>query len=405
MTLSLNCKFLIRFPPRHHLCFFLHDTCGKHHTTPLHTRTASPAHTMRRNILNAQPARCLAQALRAPHPARRTYASISTKNTPAGEQAHPVGPFYEAILNSAQPIPAKKPEKPPVTAKTSPPSPPIAPAPKPTPPSAKEPAASKAEKATKPAGQAAQPAEPSKAADDAAEPEAPAKRARRTTSTTSTPPPTKPKSVDPPPSSDAAAAAAPVPAPPKPTTAPRDDEAPSNADPPQARVVFGSSLAGPAERAERLAAIRSRSRLVAGVRVPPRPDEPDNCCMSGCVNCVWDRYRDEMEEWAAAHGEAERRLRAQDVGAAAGVTSESMGEAARSGRMDVGVYEMEDGAVSMDEDGGGSLSNVDWDVVPAEKKEGWDEELYKNVPVGIREFMKQEKRLKEKHLREGTLGG
>lgn len=120
---------------------------------------------------------------------------------------------------------------------------------------------------------------------------------------------------------------------------------------------------------------------------------------------MWDRYRDEMEDWAAAHGEAERRLRAQDVGAAAGVTSESMGEAARSGRMDVGVYEMEDGAVSMDEDGGGSSSNVDWDVVPAEKKEGWDEELYKNVPVGIREFMKQEKRLKEKHLREGTLGG
>ncbi|KAK0743013.1 oxidoreductase-like protein [Schizothecium vesticola] len=351
---------------------------------------------MRRNILNAQPARSLAQALRAPHPARRTLASLSTKNTSSQEQAHPVGPFYEAILNSAQPIPAQKPEKPPVTAKTSPPSPPIAPAPKPTPTSAKEPASSKAEKATKPAGQAAQPAEPSKAADDAAEPEAPAKRARKTTTTT-TPPPTKPKSVDPPSSS----AAAPVPAP---TTAPRDDEAPSNADPPQARVIFGSSLAGPAERAERLAAIRSRSRLVAGVRVPPRPDEPDNCCMSGCVNCVWDRYRDEMEEWAAAHSEAERRLRAQEVGAAAGVTSESMGEAARSGRMDVGVYEMEDGAVSMDEDGGGSSSDASWDELTG-KKGGWDEELYKNVPVGIREFMKQEKRLKEKHLREGTLGG
>jgi hypothetical protein len=38
-------------------------------------------------------------------------------------------------------------------------------------------------------------------------------------------------------------------------------------------------------------------------------------------------------------------------------------------------------------------------------KDFWDEELYKNVPVGIREFMKQEKRLKEKHLREGTVGG
>ncbi|KAK1836773.1 oxidoreductase-like protein [Podospora conica] len=345
---------------------------------------------MRRNILTAQPARSLAQALRAPHPARRAYASIATKTTSSQEQAHPVGPFYEAILNSAKPIPAQKPEKPPVTAKTSPPSPPIAPAPEPTPASAKEPASSKAEKATKPAGQAAQPAEPSKAANDAAEPEAPAKRARRTTTTRS-------KSVDP--SSSSSASAAPVSAQePTTTTAPRDDP-PSNADPPQARVVFGSSLAGPAERAERLAAIRSRSRMVAGVRVPPRPDEPDNCCMSGCVNCVWDRYRDEMEEWAAAHGEAERRLRAQEVGAAAGVTSESMGEAARSGRMDVGVYEMDGGAVSMDEDGGGS--DASWDG----GKEAWDEELYRNVPVGIREFMKQEKKLKQKHTREGTLGG
>jgi hypothetical protein len=38
-------------------------------------------------------------------------------------------------------------------------------------------------------------------------------------------------------------------------------------------------------------------------------------------------------------------------------------------------------------------------------KDFWDEELYKNVPVGIREFMKHEKRLKEKHRREGTARG
>lgn len=38
-------------------------------------------------------------------------------------------------------------------------------------------------------------------------------------------------------------------------------------------------------------------------------------------------------------------------------------------------------------------------------KDFWDDELYKNVPVGIREFMKQEKKLKEKHLREGTSSG
>lgn len=178
---------------------------------------------------------------------------------------------------------------------------------------------------------------------------------------------------------------------------------------------------GPAERAERLARIRRESRVVAGVVVPPRPEEPDNCCMSGCVNCVWDRYRDEMEDWAARSAEAERRLRAAEAGGAVGTTGESMdaagADAARRLRVGVGVHDeaVDRGAVSMDDDGGGSVGN--WEAGDSaagggkEKRAAaggddfWDEELYKNVPVGIREFMKHEKRLKEKHRREGTVGG
>lgn len=57
----------------------------------------------------------------------------------------------------------------------------------------------------------------------------------------------------------------------------------------------------------------------------------------------------------------------------------------------------------MEDDGGGSVAN--WDADGKTTRDLWDEELYKNVPVGIREFMKQEKKLKEKHAREGTLGG
>lgn len=68
------------------------------------------------------------------------------------------------------------------------------------------------------------------------------------------------------------------------------------------------------------------------------------------------------------------------------------------------------GTLSMDDDGGGSETNWDGGAVPAQAsgriaKDFWDKELYKGVPVGIQEFMKQEKRLKEKHLREGTSGG
>jgi hypothetical protein len=138
--------------------------------------------------------------------------------------------------------------------------------------------------------------------------------------------------------------------------------APSTAEE-KARIIFGTRLAGPERRAASLA----DATLVAGVLVPRRPEEPDNCCMSGCVNCVWERFREEMDEWAAANAEAQRRL--------------VMG----------GVDDKKEGGVRVDERavGGGA------------KREAIDEEeLYRDVPVGIREFMKHEKRLKVKLERE-----
>lgn len=51
----------------------------------------------------------------------------------------------------------------------------------------------------------------------------------------------------------------------------------------KARVVFGSRLAGPGKREDSL----RKGTIVAGVKIPPKPLEPDNCCMSGCVNCTW----------------------------------------------------------------------------------------------------------------------
>lgn len=71
----------------------------------------------------------------------------------------------------------------------------------------------------------------------------------------------------------------------------------------------------------------------------------------------------------------------------------------------------------MDDDGGGSETNwrTEEDGMkmmmkaktdsPKIAKDFWDEDLYANVPVGIREFMKHEKRLKKKHAEEGTVGG
>lgn len=154
----------------------------------------------------------------------------------------------------------------------------------------------------------------------------------------------------------------------------------------KARVVFGSRLAGPGERQRDLDAA---SQNIAGILVPPRPAEPDNCCMSGCVNCVWDMYRDELEDWASKSAQARERVQAQ----------RSKGQATGSMIQQPGMPGHV--ATSMDDDGGGSETN--WDSGLA--MSGQDGDLFGNIPVGIREFMRTEKMLKSKHIKEDTLGG
>lgn len=163
------------------------------------------------------------------------------------------------------------------------------------------------------------------------------------------------------------------------------------------KILFSSRLSSPLERRSE---IQKKSVLVAGVWVPPRPDEPDNCCMSGCVNCVWDRYGDELEEWAAARKEADRALR-KEKGYEQGKKRRKKSGLSGTGLM---LGEGEKGAshtlISVDDDGGGSETN--WGT--GLETDFTSEDLFKGIPVGIREFMKQEKRLKEKHAREGTIG-
>lgn len=134
---------------------------------------------------------------------------------------------------------------------------------------------------------------------------------------------------------------------------------------------------GPAERQDQ---INRESKLIAEVLVPPRPSEPDNCCMSGCVNCVWDRYREDLEEWAMKSNEARNRLKSQS-------SSPNSATAKKLGSLPNPM------AQSVDDDGGGSES--DWDSFLGSDVEG---DLLKDIPIGIREFMKIEKSLKDKRL-------
>lgn len=314
----------------------------------------------------------------------------------------PIGAFYEAILNTPQPLPDVKPEEPATPVKEN-----LQQQERETAEATKASASEEKDTAaptTARRGRKPKNAAPSKASDPAA------------TATAATAPTASPSSTAKATAKQAQAAAksssvsssaagvddnhdtlvAPIPTPPPTRTSTQD----------QVKVIFGSSLAGPAERAERLARIRAQSTNVAGVLVPPKPEEPDNCCMSGCVNCVWDRFRDEMEEWAIAKATADKRL-------AAAARQKELGEG-----LDPSIPRQPSmgatSAVSMDDDGGGSETNWDVGAVSGSmsssedanlSKDFWNEDLYKNVPVGIREFMKQEKKLKEKHMREGTTGG
>ncbi|CAI8609079.1 unnamed protein product [Vicia faba] len=39
------------------------------------------------------------------------------------------------------------------------------------------------------------------------------------------------------------------------------------------------------------------SNAVKEVPPPPEKPDPDDCCGSGCVRCVWDVYYDQLEEY------------------------------------------------------------------------------------------------------------
>lgn len=149
----------------------------------------------------------------------------------------------------------------------------------------------------------------------------------------------------------------------------------------RAKIVFGSRLLSPAARKADMDEAREKGEgeWIAGRWVPPRPSEPDNCCMSGCVNCVWDVYREDLEDWVATRSAAKaerrklRRRRADD-------------------KMMTGIQRDEDGLAS-----GGPLD----DLEGGESDEGI-ESLMRDVPIGIREFMRTEKMLQERHRKEAA---
>lgn len=89
-----------------------------------------------------------------------------------------------------------------------------------------------------------------------------------------------------------------------------------------------------------------------------------------------------MEEWAAKSAEARAKLQAR---------RESDDE---TGTMATAPGTPTHVATSMDEDGGGSETN--WQASTGQG------DLFDDIPVGIREFMKTEKKLRQRHKAEQT---
>lgn len=160
----------------------------------------------------------------------------------------------------------------------------------------------------------------------------------------------------------------------------------------RAKRVFGDRERDALER-KRL--MESKSRMVAGVLIPPKPEEPDNCCMSGCVNCVWERFREELEEYALKMKEAKTAQNIQRL----------QGQA--TGLMSAESDAPNHVAISMDDDGGGSETLWN-DAIPEQVAAvieggagGVEDDPFAGVPIGIREFMRTEKKLKELHKKRG----
>lgn len=71
--------------------------------------------------------------------------------------------------------------------------------------------------------------------------------------------------------------------------------------------VFGGRIKGDVRQSSSRMNV-GQPRTIAGITVPDKPTEPDNCCMSGCINCVWEMYNDDIKEWNAKRKEAAKKL-------------------------------------------------------------------------------------------------
>lgn len=118
---------------------------------------------------------------------------------------------------------------------------------------------------------------------------------------------------------------------------------------------------------------RGESRIIAGVEVPDRPPEPDNCCMSGCINCVWELFNEDVKTWNSKRKEAAQKL------------SKTGGTWPEDFHPPVKYLRQENLPKSMA-----------FEVTEATGSHNEEDENWANVPVTIRVFAEMEQKMKAK---------
>ncbi|KAG2735532.1 hypothetical protein G9P44_001746 [Scheffersomyces stipitis] len=137
--------------------------------------------------------------------------------------------------------------------------------------------------------------------------------------------------------------------------------------------VFGNRIKGEAPRSSsRL--LRGEPKVIAGVTVPERPIEPDNCCMSGCINCVWELFNDDVKDW-----NQKRKLAAEKLVLAGGRWPDNF-------HAPLKYLKSENYPLSQ--------SSISTDMDESKEPQDAEDESWQGVPVAIRVFAETERLLK-----------
>lgn len=110
--------------------------------------------------------------------------------------------------------------------------------------------------------------------------------------------------------------------------------------------------------------------------VPDKPPEPDNCCMSGCINCVWELYRDDIKEWNDKRREAAMKV------------NESNTDFVWPHDFHPPIKYLDDKHIPKERLKDKQALNT---------KDTAHEDEWNNVPIAIRVFAEAEKKIKAKH--------